>query len=665
MFFDPTTGGQTTFGGSDSTQLEAAKPLLMRFEKELSDTTTGGKCLTGFGESANGSVSSGGRRLTSRFDMNLRTATDRRLITLGSVNPEGEKLLKRVWDSFSKRFKPLLDKLKRKLRTFKSEFRILKKLIRILFVVPLCVYVYLFVIFVASVLGRPSTYVPSFQPCYAVLLVGDIFLIPAVQGLVQVIYMKENLELTNPFYGVELPGPLCLLTSTPLMFEFDTNYKIIVSIVYFIIFPGFLFFLCVLLWQCWSAFKDLYCKDGHGRVAYHPVLLEWTDLRCKHIKARVGLFPGNFLAKSFFYEAVGVSRVDRVLDDQDDQVFPMLFHNVSEPVAITFEEQGTFRRIASTRRWEPNGEAPACDEGLFNGSYHTRTKKFKPEPVTVGEENLPEFHVVASDEEPVPKDTRWEVHGKNVKGHKDIKNIKNTQLLHVVEHGKDILSFKSFDNDFLSVEKEGSNFKLVFAPWTFDDPKETAQSEGSSGCLSLCPGDDGRGEDKPIKDKMKFRMVPKKGSMCWWDSVYDNPQALQSFEYPELWLRLADGSVTVTSVPEETPPKEDNTYWMHIRRAQPKNEVDILTLDKTPKYKYKISSFGDLGTTEKNRTFRDVQDTEKVHLKSQLLLSSSVPPGSMHNRGHYMPAKVLDVKVKWEWCVVNTTVVPTCCSFGS
>ena len=55
---------------------------------------------------------------------------------------------------------------------------------------------------------------------------------------------------------------------------------------------------------------------------------------------------------------------------------------------------------------------------------------------------------------------------------------------------------------------------------------------------------------------------------------------------------------------------------MHFRLAEPKKEVDTLVLDKTPGYE--ISSFGDLGTTNRNRTFKDVQDTKKGPLKSQL-----------------------------------------------
>ena len=77
---------------------------------------------------------------------------------------------------------------------------------------------------------------------------------------------------------------------------------------------------------------------------------------------------------------------------------------------------------------------------------------------------------------------------------------------------------------------------------------------------------------------------------------------------------------------------------MHFRLAEPKKEVDTLVLDKTPGYE--ISSFGDLGTTNRNRTFNDVQDTKKGPLKSQSLLSSSVPPGIMDHRGHHMPAEV-------------------------
>ena len=157
------------------------------------------------------------------------------------------------------------------------------------------------------------------------LLVGEIVFPSALQGLVQVMYMKENLELTHPFCGVDLPGPLCLLTSTPFIFKFDTNDKTLVIILYFIIFPGFLFFLSVLVWWCVGALQDLLNENGHGRVAYHPVLLEWTDLSCKHIKARASLFPGNLLAETFYFEAVGLCTVDRVLDDQGEQVFPMFF----------------------------------------------------------------------------------------------------------------------------------------------------------------------------------------------------------------------------------------------------------------------------------------------------------------------------------------------------
>ena len=68
--------------------------------------------------------------------------------------------------------------------------------------------------------------------------------------------------------------------------------------------------------------------------------------------------------------------------------------------------------------------------------------------------------------------------------------------------------------------------------------------------------------------------------MLWLDSVYEEPQALQSIEYPKLWLRMADGVC----------PKEDVSFWMHFRLAEPKKEVDTLVLDKTPGYE--ISSFG-------------------------------------------------------------------------
>ena len=50
-----------------------------------------------------------------------------------------------------------------------------------------------------------------------------------------------------------------------------------------------------------------------------------------------------------------------------------------------------------------------------------------------------------------PTDAQWQVRGNHAEGHSD---IANTRLLHAVEHGEDILSFESFDNDFLSVEKK-------------------------------------------------------------------------------------------------------------------------------------------------------------------------------------------------------------------
>ena len=132
---------------------------------------------------------------------------------------------------------------------------------------------------------------------------------------------------------------------------------------------------------CVGALQDLLNENGHGRVAYHPVLLEWTDLSCKHIKARASLFPGNLLAETFYFEAVGLCTVDRVLDDQGEQVFTMFFHNVSEPVAITFEVEGTFNRITATQSWEQTSdEALKRDEGLCNGKYHTKTKKSYPNP---------------------------------------------------------------------------------------------------------------------------------------------------------------------------------------------------------------------------------------------------------------------------------------------
>ena len=174
-------------------------------------------------------------------------------------------------------------------------------------------------------------------------------------------------------------------------------------------------------------------------------------MSCKHIKARASLFPSNFLAKTFYFEAVGLYRVDRVLNDQGEQVFPTFFH-VSEPVAITFDEQRTFRTIAATRFWRLHDEALAGDEILFKVSYYTKSKEFKPDPLTVGAEDLPEFHVIASAD--MPADAQWEILGTHVKEHRD---IENAQLLYVVKH----------DNDFLSVEKEGSAFKLVFAPWIF------------------------------------------------------------------------------------------------------------------------------------------------------------------------------------------------------
>ena len=169
-----------------------------------------------------------------------------RRLTAGYISPEEEELFKRVSAWFTQKFKLLFDKIKSKSRVFKLQLKILKKLILVLFIVPLGTYVYLFVYFFASVLGKRSTWVSFFQPRFVVLLVGEIFFTSALQGLVQVMYMKENLELTHPFCGVDLPGPLCLLTSTPFIFKCDTNHKTLVSILCFIIFPGFLFFLSVL-----------------------------------------------------------------------------------------------------------------------------------------------------------------------------------------------------------------------------------------------------------------------------------------------------------------------------------------------------------------------------------------------------------------------------------
>merc|ERR1719383_934188 len=105
----------------------------------------------------------------------------------------------------------------------------------------------------------------------------------------------------------------------------------------------------------------------------------------------------------------------------------MLFHKLSEPVAITFETETSYILEATCR-----------------------------------------FHVKANSDVKTAS-ARWEVHGSKThnKGHRD---VANTQLLHVIEHGEDILSFKSFDNDFLSAEGVD---RLVFAPLTFD-PKDTS-----------------------------------------------------------------------------------------------------------------------------------------------------------------------------------------------
>ena len=149
----------------------------------------------------------------------------RRLTSSGYVSAEEEELFKRVPARLTKRFKLLFDKIKSKSRVFKSELKILKKLILVLFIVPLGTFVYIFVYFFASVLRRRSTWVSFFQPGFVVLLGGEIVFPSALQGLVQVMYMKENLELTHPFCGVDLPGPRCLLTSTPFIFKFDTNDK--------------------------------------------------------------------------------------------------------------------------------------------------------------------------------------------------------------------------------------------------------------------------------------------------------------------------------------------------------------------------------------------------------------------------------------------------------
>ena len=114
----------------------------------------------------------------------------RRLTASGYVSPEEEELFKRVSARLTKRFKLLFDKIKSKSRVCKSELKILKKLILVLFIVPLGTCVYLFVCFFASVLGRRSTWVSFFRPRFVVLLVGEIFFTSALQGLVQVMYMK-------------------------------------------------------------------------------------------------------------------------------------------------------------------------------------------------------------------------------------------------------------------------------------------------------------------------------------------------------------------------------------------------------------------------------------------------------------------------------------------
>ena len=121
MFFDHTVDELTSFGGCGSSELEPAKSLLVRLDKQLNDTTPGGEHFNGCDDSASPPVSSDETDFTHHERDIARSA--RRLTASGYVSPEEEELFKRVSARLTTRFKLLFDKIKSKSRVFKPELK--------------------------------------------------------------------------------------------------------------------------------------------------------------------------------------------------------------------------------------------------------------------------------------------------------------------------------------------------------------------------------------------------------------------------------------------------------------------------------------------------------------------------------------------------------------
>jgi len=323
-FFNPTTQGVKSFSGSDEDELIKKKQLLKTFIRDM-------KALN----ESNGTDTKACNEDIDTTD-HAQDAEHRRLFT-GQMNDaeEAEMLLKQAWQQFTQQFRPMVKEVDKKLKVFKAEFKLLKKLMKVFVLLPVIVFIYLVIAILCRFLRCNPLWVPALNPWYMFFFLTDLAFMISVQALAKMYFLDQDIKFVNPFFEADLPGPLCLLTHHEHLLYIREEYTDVWAVLFFTFYPGALFYLMLLTfhWLTPSLFK-LSKKE----VAYHQWLRQFTDKTCLSIKARMPVmhFRGKpFLADRFFYECPRVVEIAKVQDDDDDRV---MFEGPNYPNFKFFQE---------------------------------------------------------------------------------------------------------------------------------------------------------------------------------------------------------------------------------------------------------------------------------------------------------------------------------------
>jgi len=238
----------------------------------------------------------------------------------GQAEEEAEMLLHEAWKMFNAKFRPLLDEVNQKLRVFKSEFKVLKKLLKVFVFLPTLVFIYLVVAIVCNFLQADQMFIPALRPGYVLLFVTDLFFFVTIQSLVKMYFLQQNIEFINPLFDANLPGPLCLLTHSEFFMFISEDLTSLWAMLFFLFYPGMFFYGLTLLTHFWFS-GSWFSRLSKDNVAFHQRLRQFTDKNCTSIKARKHVLWGGVAKNTFFYECPKVVEVDKVLDEDDQTIF--------------------------------------------------------------------------------------------------------------------------------------------------------------------------------------------------------------------------------------------------------------------------------------------------------------------------------------------------------